>query len=66
VASRGPDCVIVNATSGRVFASSDEAPYLQFVATSVAQWLAAYVDDVEGDGYELVRDPEGAFFEPRD
>lgn len=66
IASRGAACVIVNASTGRVFASLDEAPYLQLVAASVPRWLETYVDDVERGAYELVLDPEGAFFAPPD
>ena len=60
VASGGPDRVIVNSDTGRVFASIDEAPYLELVAASVPQWLETYVEDVERDEYEWVIDAEGA------
>lgn len=66
VASGGPDRVIVNSDTGRVFASIDDAPFLELVAASVPQWLAAYVDDVERDEYELVIDSEGTALVLRD
>ena len=65
LASRGKDCVIVSATSGRVFAGGDVAPYLELVADSVAEWLEHYVEAVERDEYGLVLGPDGAFLEPR-
>lgn len=64
VASRGSSCVIVHSKSGRVFAGSDEAPYLHFVAASVPQWLSDWVDAVELGQFELVLSPDGAFFAP--
>jgi cell wall assembly regulator SMI1 len=60
VASSRTDRVVVNSDTGRVFASIDEAPYLEFVAASVPAWLETYVDDVERDEYELVIDSEGS------
>lgn len=65
VAKRGKDCVIVNATSGRVFAGAQSAPYLKLLAGSVPQWLTNYVEAVERDEYGLVLGPDGAFLEPR-
>ncbi len=64
VAKRGKDCVIVNATSGRVFAGGQSAP-LKLLASSVPQWLSNYVEAVERDEYALVMGPDGAFLEPR-
>ncbi len=65
VASQGKDCVIVNCTTGRVFAGSDNAPWLRLLASSVPQWLEAYVTAVERDQYGLVLGPDGAFLDLR-
>lgn len=65
IASRGKECVIVNSGSGRVFAGSETAPALRFLARSVPQWLEVYVEAVERDEYALVLGPDGAFLEPR-
>lgn len=66
IASHGKDCVIVSATTGRVFAGGEVAPYLELAADSVAEWLQAYVEALERDEYALVMGPDGAFLEPRD
>jgi cell wall assembly regulator SMI1 len=62
VATRWPDCVLVNATTGRVFTGGEGTPALQLVARSVPEWLEAYVTDVERGVYELRFDSEGAHF----
>jgi cell wall assembly regulator SMI1 len=63
LATNWPACVLVNATTGRVFAGSETAPSLRLIARSVPEWLETYVTDVEQGLYELVLDPEGARFE---
>lgn len=65
IASGGADCVLVHSATGRVFAGGDTAPWLRFLARSVPQWLETYVEAVEQGDYELVQDPEGAFFDLR-
>ncbi len=64
IAKRGKQCVLVNATSGRVFAGKESAPYLERLAASVPQWLQSYVEAVERDEYGLVMGPDGAYLEP--
>jgi cell wall assembly regulator SMI1 len=63
LATRWPACVLVNATTGRVFAGSETAPSLRFVARSVPEWLEAWVSDVERGAFDLVLEPDGAYFE---
>lgn len=63
VASKGKDCVLVNCTTGRVFAGNGAAGSLRLLASSVPLWLEGYVNDVERDRYGLVIGPDGAFLE---
>ncbi len=65
IASRGPNSMVVHATTGRVFAGGEASPFFQFVARSVPQWLETYADDVEAGAYELVHDPDGSFLARR-
>lgn len=63
VATRWPSCVLVSATTGRVFQGDAGSPALRLVARSVPEWLEAYVTDVERGAYQLMFDGEGAHFE---
>jgi cell wall assembly regulator SMI1 len=65
IASNAEHCVIVNSRSGRVFESLTEPPFLKLVGTSVPQWLAGWVDELERGEHTLVRGHDGAFFMPR-
>jgi len=59
-------CVLVQAKSGRVFATLEEAPFLQRVGDSVPKWIAAWVDEVEAGRHELVQSHDGVFFVEHD
>lgn len=62
IASNDEHCVIVNASSGRVFESVSEAPFLKLVGDSVPKWLEGWVDSLERGEHELVQHHDGAFF----
>lgn len=61
ITRRAGDSVVVNAASGRVFVASIDGPSL---ARSFAEWLCAYVDDVEQGEYEVMHDADGSFLAP--
>jgi cell wall assembly regulator SMI1 len=70
IAARGDVSLVVHAGTGRVFAgdlteAEDETP-VHLVAPSVPQWLAAYVESVEADEFELVSGLGDYYLSPRE